>query len=345
MILLNITLLTGIALGAWWLTGRDKTFGGKSKHGHHLTRAIRTVIVVFLSAALLWFVEAPDFGYGGVPILIILPMCMALVLRSSLSEVFTQRIFLTMIDPALHDTREFDPKKARRYQDAIAHLIHNGRRDEAIKLCEELKISGEVDIVTLQNTLEFLGVKQDRGPAPKPLLEAGRLRAQKKFAEAEQLLKALLLKNPADEGAAIMLMRIYGEDLHQAERAQEVLRALEKQPHVSPDHLAFARQSIGEWSRMKPPPIPASAMPPQAESVDEFLEQGSVGPAIEMLEQEIKARPGDFELQLKLAEVYAVHCKNIQRAEKIIRQMELAGKFSPQQIATAQAKLKEWHAM
>jgi tetratricopeptide (TPR) repeat protein len=344
MILLNIALLTGIALGAWWLTGRDKTFGGESKHSHHLTRAIRTVVVVFLSAALLWFAEAPDFGFGGIPILIILPMCMALVLRSSLSEVFAHG-FLTMIDPALHDTREFDPKKARRYQDAIAHFIQNGRRDEAIKLCEELKISGEVDIVTLQNTLEFLGVKQDRGPAAKPLLEAGRLRAQKKFVEAEQLLKALLLTNPADEGAAIMLMRIYAEDLHQAERAQEILRALEKQPHVSPDHLEFARRSIGEWSRVKPPPIPASAMPPQAESVDEFLEQGSFGTAIEMLEQEIKARPGDFESQLKLAEVYAVHCKNIMRAEKIIRQMELAAKFSPQQIATAQAKIKEWHAM
>ena len=341
MILFNIALLTGIALGTWLLTGRDKTFGGESKHSHHLTRAIRTIAVVFLSAAFIWFAEAPGFGYGGIPILIILPMGIALVLRSSLSEVFTHG-FLGMIDPALHDTREFDPKKARRYQDAIAHLIHNGRRDEAIKLCEELKQSGEVDLVTLENTLEFLGVKQDRAPA-KPLGEAGRLRLGKKFDQAEQLLRSLLLKNPADEGAALMLMRLYAEDLHQPERALEVLRALEKQPHASRDHIEFARQSIGEWSRPKPPPIPASAIPPQAESVDEFLAQGSYGTAIEMLEGRINAQPEDFELQLKLAEVYAVHCKNLMRAEKIISQIERSAKFSPQQIATARAKFKEWH--
>jgi tetratricopeptide (TPR) repeat protein len=342
IILVNIAVLAGIALGAWWLTGFDKTAGGESKRGHHLTRAIRSIAIIFLSATFIWFVESPGGGYGGMPILIILPMCIALVLRSSLSELFAHG-FLGMLDPELHGTREFDPKKSRRYQDAIAHLIHNGRRDEAIKLCEELKLSGEVDIVTLQNTLEFLGVKQDRALI-KPLLEAGRLRQQKKFAEAEQRLKSLLLKNPADNGAAIMLMRLYAEDLHQTDRAHEVLRALEKQPHAPADHLEFARRSIGEWGRPQPQPIPSPAIPPKAESVDDFLAQGSFGTAIEMLEEQIKAQPADFELQLKLAEVHAVHCRNLLRAEKIVRQIELAAKFSPQQIATAQAKFKEWHA-
>jgi hypothetical protein len=78
--------------------------------------------------------------------------------------------------------------------------------------------------------------------------------------------------------------------------------------------------------------------------VDEFLAQGSFGTAIEMLEEQIGTQPGDFELQLKLAEVYAVHCKNMMRAEKIIGQIERSAKFSPQQIATARVKLKEWHA-
>jgi tetratricopeptide (TPR) repeat protein len=343
ILFVNIAVLAGIAWGTWWLTGRDKTFGGESKRSHHLTRAIRTVAVVFLSAVFIWFAETPGFGYGGIPILIILPVCMALVLRSSLSELLAHG-FLGMIDPALHDTREFDPKKSQRYQDAIAHLIHSGRRDEAIKLCEELKQSGEVDIVTLQNTLEFLGVKQDLAPA-KPLAEAARLRTGKKFAEAEQLLKMLLQKNPADEGAAIMLMRLYAEDLRQPKQAQEVLLALEKQPHVSPDHIEFARRSLGEWSRPKPPPVPAHAIAPKASSVADLVAQGSFGTAIEILEEQIKAQPADFELQLKLAEVYAVHCKNVARAEKIMGQMERSGQFSPQQIAIARVKLKEWQAI
>ena len=156
--------------------------------------------------------------------------------------------FLGLVDPALYDHRELDPKKARRYQDAIAHLIHNGRRDDAIKLCEELKQSGEVDLGTLESTLEFLGVKQERAPA-KPLAEAARLRAQGDFAGAEHLLKSLLLKNPADDGAAMLLMRLYAQDLREPGRAHEVLRALQKQPHVPASHVEFARRSIDEWSR------------------------------------------------------------------------------------------------
>jgi len=343
MILLNIAVLAGIAAGTWWLTGFDKTCGGESKRGHHVTRALRTAAVVLLSSASIWLAESPNVAFGGISPLIILTMGIALVLRSSLSELFAHG-FLRMVDPGFSDRREFDPKKPQRYQDAIAHLIQNGHRDKAIKLCEELKQSGEVDIVTLENTLEFLGVKQNRGPS-KPLGEAGRLRAEKKFAAAEQLLQSLLVKNPADDGAAIMLMRLYAEDLHQPDRALEVLKALEKQPHVHADHLEFARRSIGEWSQPKPPPLPASAFFPKGESVDDLLAQGSFGTAIEMLEEKMKTQPSDFELQLKLAEVYAVHCGNFIRAEKIIRQMELGAKFDPQQIATAQAKFKEWNGV
>ena len=45
-----------------------------------------------------------------------------------------------------------------------------------------------------------------------------------------------------------------------------------------------------------------------------------------------------------VAEVHAVHCKDFQRAEKIIRQMEIAASFSPQQVEAAQAQLKHWRA-
>jgi hypothetical protein len=55
-------------------------------------------------------------------------------------------------------------------------------------------------------------------------------------------------------------------------------------------------------------------------------------------------QPQDFELRLKLAEVHAVHCKNFQRAEKIIFQLAAGSDFNPQQIESARAKLKEWRA-
>ena len=339
MIFLKLGILLLLGAGTWWLTGVDNTVGGESKRDHHLTRAVRCVAVVFLSAI---FIGAlGQSGFAVIPVLIIVPLSIALVLRSSLAEVFTHG-FLGLVDPALHDHRDLDPHQARRYQDAIAHLIHNGHRDEAIKLCEELKQSGEVDAVTLENTLEFLGVEPQRAPA-KPLARAGRLRAQGDFAGAEKLLKSLLLKNPADDGAAMMLMRLYAQDLRLPGRAQEVLRALQKQPHVPASHLEFARRSIAEWSRPQPV-APKAAHPPQPLSVDDLLAQGSLGTAVELLEAQIKARPDDFALQLKLAEVHAVHCKNVMRAEKLIGRLERASNASPQQIELARAKLEEWRA-
>jgi tetratricopeptide (TPR) repeat protein len=274
-------------------------------------------------------------------VLIIVPVSIALILRSSLSELFAGG-FLRLVDPSMHDTRTFDPKASQRHQDAIARLIQQGKREEAIQLCEQLKVSGEVDIISLEHTLEYLGVKQQRAQ-PAPLREAAALRAQGKFAEAEARLQALLKKNPADAEAAFLLMRLYAENLQQPARAHEVLRLLQQQPHVSADHVEFARRSIDDWNRPKPA-APAAAEPPATLSVDELLAQGGLGMAVESLEEQIRSRPEDFELQLRLAEVYAVHLKNLPRAGKIVQHMERNSLFKPEQIAMAKAKLQEWQA-
>jgi len=340
MILLNIVVLAGTALGTWWLTGIDNTVSGDSKRNRHLTRAVRCVAVSFLAAVFVWFVEQPDMGFAGIPFLLIIPVSIALILRSSLSELFTHG-FLRFLDPTLHDDRKFDLNKARRYQDTISHLIHNGHQDEAIRLCEELKQSGEVDIVTLENTLEFLGVKQNSAHISKPLAEVRQLRREGKFTEAEQRLKAMIAENPNQLEAALLLVRLYAQDLQRPSQAHEVLHALEMQPHFSAGPIEFARRSVDEWSRPRPAQIATAALP-ATESINELLAQGFFGSAIERLEEEIKAQPQDFERQLKLAEVHAVNCNNFPRAEKIIRQMERH--FSPPQIQSARAKLAGWRS-
>src|SRR5450756_42700 len=130
MLLLNIVILTVIAVVLWFITGKDKTISGESKRDRHLTRAIRCVIALFLLLAVLWAAENPC--PEGVPILVFAP-----VMRSAISELFTHG-FLGLLDPGLHDSQEIDLKKAQRYQDTIAHMIQHGHRDAAIKLCEEL---------------------------------------------------------------------------------------------------------------------------------------------------------------------------------------------------------------
>jgi len=336
-IYLNIAALIVVGAFTWWLTGFDKTASGESKRGHHLTRALRVVAMVFLFWTIL---SAGNLGPGAVPVLIIAPLGMALVMRSCISEIFAHG-FLSFIDPSLHDKREFDPKKTQRYQDAIARLIHTGKREEAIKLCEELKKSGEVPVTTLEDTLEFLGVNQNRSKIKSPLQEASRLRASGNFSGAESLLKSLLAKNPADDGAALMLMRVYAQDLKQPEQARAVLQALEKQPHVSAAHLEFARRSLDEWSNPQADDSGSDEMPELA-PVDDLLMQGNLGTAVRILETQAREYPENFELQLKLAETYAVHCNNLMKAEKLIRTLELRSRFSPDQISRAWQKVDEW---
>src|SRR5882724_2315262 len=140
MLLLNLAILAVIGAIVWWLTGIDKTVSGESKRGRYFTRTIRCVLVLFAVMVMLWVTEGGG-GYSGGVLLLIFPMLIALLLRSSISELFTHG-FIRMADPSLYDDRELDLKKAQRYQDTIAHMIHHGHRDAAIKLCEDLKKSG-----------------------------------------------------------------------------------------------------------------------------------------------------------------------------------------------------------
>jgi hypothetical protein len=248
-------------------------------------------------------------------------------------------VFRLAIDP--EDKRSFDPSAEKRVLDGIAELIRTGKKDEAIRVCESLKDSGVVNDATLKLTLEHLGVPQTGGRYLSPMVEVDRLRTAGKLAEAEIVLQSLLLKNPADFDAAMMLMRLYAENLRQPLSAELVLRTLKQQPNINPAHLEFARRSVAEWSRpggMKPESV--EEPPPAAKSVEELLAGRFYGTAVEVLQEQVKAQPQDYDLRLKLAEVQAVHCRNLPAAEKVVKQM--AGIFSREQVEQAENRLKEW---
>jgi tetratricopeptide (TPR) repeat protein len=335
---LNLIVLAVVAAATWWLTGLDKNHAGESKRNHYFTRSLRTIAVIFLVAVMLAMMAGG--GAGGVPLLLFVPICIALLLRSSVAEILTQGI-LRLIDPGTHDHRPVDPHAAQRHRDAIAYLIHHGKTDAAIKLCEELKRDGELDAATLEHTLEFLGVKQDRSAVERPVNQAARLRATGKLTEAEALLKKLLVKNPADAGAAMLLLRLYAEDLRQPDRAWELWNRLKQQGAIPAAHLEFARRSISEWSQ-SPKAKVVTTTEANSGSVDDLLAQGFLGSAIELLEAHIREQPTDVGLRLKLAEIHARRCSNLPRAEKLIRGLAGEKIFSAEQLASAQAQLKEW---
>jgi len=337
-ILANVVVLAIAAPVFWWLSSYDPALTGHNEKRDSLRRSIRCGITLFLvemAFCCLWqFWRSKDPASGVAYLVFSLPL--ALLWFNCISELFA-RGFHRLVDP--EDDREFDHKEGLREMDVIGDLIRSGRKDEAIRLCEMLKRTGDVNPTVLEMTLEHLGVPQPRFVRPQPLLEADRLRSQEKLPEAELILNSLLAQNPRNLDAAMMLMRLYAQDMHRPEKADEVLRALERQPHMPAAHLEFARRSIGEWHRGKPR---TEEVAPQPESIEELLAQGYFGTAIEILEQKIKEQPQDFDLRLTLAKVYGRHCGDDLRAKKIVQEIESNPAFSPEQKLSAWPKLEEW---
>ena len=334
MILWNIILAAFTGLMLWWLSGFDPRVTGESRKADLIRRAARCAATVIL--LLIFFgPNAVRVGYAFIPLILIVPPLLGVLWAGCLAELFA-RGFHRLVDHP--DNREFDPGQGARDLDKVASLLKSGRHEEAAQLCETLKQSGDANILALETMLARAGIPQEGFKQSKPLAEAHRLRSEGKFDEAETVLKSLLGENPSNVDAALMLMRLYAQDLRRSDKAAEVLRSLESQPHIPSAHVEYARRSINEWGQRKSAPA-AEVLP---ESVDELLAGGYLGTAIEILERKIKERPGDFDLWLKLAEAHGRHSGNFQRAGKILRQIESNRGFSAEQIQMAKARLKEW---
>jgi hypothetical protein len=338
-VLTNLAVMTLATMFFWWLSGFDSRLTDEDKLADFIHRGLRcavSLVLVEISFVYLWqYATRHDPTAGFTYVMVAMPL--AVIWCGCLSHLGAHA-FNWAIDP--EDKRAYDPRTEVRLLDGIAELIRTGKTAEAIRVCETLKISGEVNVATLELVLEHLGVPQKNGRIVKPLTEADRLRSLGNFSEAELILHSLLLNNPRDMDAAMLLIRLYAQDMHQPMSAKLVLATLEKQPHMTPAHLEFARRSIEEWTNPRSPE-PAQSLP--SGSVDELLAQRYIGTAIETLQEQIKAQPQDFALRMKLAEVQVVHCKNLPLAEKIVKQME--GTFSREQIQFAGTKLKEWREM
>lgn len=335
--LANIVVLIFAALASWWLSGYDVKVTGENVTGDRTRRGLRCGITLLLVEAGFWclwqYWRYNDPASGGAYLATVFPL--VLIWAGCISELSAHG-FNWLIDP--EDHREFDPQKSLRDLDAIASLIKHGHKEAAIQLCKELKESGDASVLAMETMLEHFGVQKDIQKL-KPLTEASRLRLQGKHTEAEAILKSLLLENPAKVDAALMLIRLYAQELRRSDKAMEVLRLMEQQPYISSGHVEFARRSIQEWSQGKPKPEEVAVQP---ESIDELVAQRHLGTAVEILEQKTGEQPQDFDLWLKFAGVYAVHCGDVNRAEKIIRRIEANPAFGPEQIQVARAKLKEW---
>jgi hypothetical protein len=254
--LTSIILLMFAVPAAWWLSGFDPQVTGENPRKDYLRRAARCLG----TAILLWVffgLDAVRVGLFFIPLILIIPPAVGILWAGCIGALLA-RGFHRLIDSG--DGRPFDPKADARNLDMVASLLREGRKDEAVQLCEELKKSGCANVLVLETMLARAGIPQPDSKKPTPLVEAHRLRSEGKFGAAETLLQSLLAETPADVEAALALMRLYARNLHRTDKAMEVLRALEKQPDVPAGHLEYARRSIVEWSQKES--APATDVPP-----------------------------------------------------------------------------------
>jgi tetratricopeptide (TPR) repeat protein len=337
-LLTDIFVLAFAALVSWWLSGYDAKLTGHDEKADRRRRVIRCGITLLLVEVAFWnlwlYGRYNDVAAGALDLAI--AVLLGLTWVGCLSEMLAHG-FNWLFDP--QDHRELDLDKNRRDLDAIVRLVKSGHKDAAIQLCQRLKESGDASVLAMETMLEHLGVQQNAVQKPKPLNEASRLRLQGKFTGAEAILKSLLAENPANVDAALMLIRLYAQDMRRMDLATNVLEALEQQPYVQRSQIDFARRSIGEWSQGKPGTGKTAVQP---KSIDELLAQRYFGTALEILEQKTREEPPDFDSWLKFAEVHAVYCGNLNHAEKIVREIETNPAFSPEQKQLTKTKLKEW---
>lgn len=340
LILWNIIVSGAATAFSWWLSGHDSRVRGENVVEDNIRRGIRCAIsLVFIEGMFLpaWWAYHGDkvAGFLFLPVLVVFAMLWA----GCIGEWAAGRVH-GLIDP--EDKRGYYPQKGLRELDAVGDLIRSGQREQAIQLCRMLLQHSDDNRAALEMTLHHLGVPQAGMKEVKPLVIANRLRHEGKFDQAEMILNSLLAENPSNVEAAMMLIRVYAQDLRQPDKTAEILRLLEQQPHISRSYIDFARRSIDEWQKPLPDKPSAEPIP---ESLEEMLDKGHFGSAVETLQQQVKDEPGNFDAWMQLAEVHGKHCSNVRAAEKIVRQIEANPAFNPEQAEQAKGKLSEWRGV
>lgn len=175
-ILTNIVVQGLVAAAAWWLSGFDSKLSSDNTKGDIFRRVLRCVITLLLVEISFWAIWQSAFYHdrvsGFVYIATALPL--AIMWCGCLSNLLAHG-FQSLIDS--NDKRGFDPNQETRILDSIGQLIRSGRKEEAIRICEALKASGEVSPTSLEFFLGHLGVAQAGGGIAKPLADAERLRS------------------------------------------------------------------------------------------------------------------------------------------------------------------------
>jgi hypothetical protein len=133
--------------------------------------------------------------------------------------------------------------------------------------------------------------------------------------------------------------------------ALKLCHKLAKKGNMSPATVSMVRGYLEEPLGASSDAIPVQENPAAAQleevspelNADQLIAAHRYGTAVEILEQEILARPGDFDLFMKYLNVLARHGSNPRAADQALRDKIRQKTFSPEQFAAAGEQLQAIH--
>ena len=344
-------VLGAAALLAWWLSGYDSRVTGENRAADLTRRLIRCGVTLFLVS-----VALAGMVFFCIPVAVVLAVYWA----GCVSELFA-RGFHGLIDSV--DNRELDGKALTRQLDQLSALVQEERNEEAIQLCARLRDSAQGSALAIEAMLFRVYDRMfadERLRSTSSLANVFALLDQKRYAETEIRLNQLLVREPRNTAAYLVLIRLYARELQNENSAHALIERLAKRGWLPPAFVEYARHCLGGWLKpvtsgikanegvesllveRKTPEVPDPAVEEPESTIADLLAAGRLGTAIELLETRVRHRPDDFEAWLMLAEAHGRYCCNLERARETVRRIEMNGAFNPQQIREAQAKLQEW---
>lgn len=332
-------------LAAWWLSSFDARIIGDARGWDLLRRILRCLLTAAMAELVLWcfwrYSRYGDAASGLIPIPIFL--LLAYFWAGAVGEI-ASRGFGKLFDS--DGRRAYDPRKGEEGLRQLSKLAEEGRQEEALRLSEKLKKSGDTNIIVLETMMQRLGVDEKHVSKQKSLALARRLEGEGRFAEAERVLAGLLKQHPDYTEAAVFLIKIYAQDMGNGAKAAAAFGMLKQQSGTSLGMVEFARSMLAEVPPIAVEPLPV--VEPErtgetaSESVDELIAQRRFATAITALKNRLREEPDDFETWMKLAEVNGRYCGSFQQVENIIRLLAAEPQIQPEQVELLRTRLQEW---
>jgi hypothetical protein len=153
MLLLTCFVLLGLLTWASWkVSAYDSLWIPQPPERRFAGRIVKCAITFPFLAFILWAIYERNPSVLLLPIALILALLWAGSASSMLAAHFQRFIF----SQSSQDDEEFNPQQSRENLDRLASLIQQGKKEEAIRLCEELKASGDASVLAMETMLARL---------------------------------------------------------------------------------------------------------------------------------------------------------------------------------------------